>query len=54
MENPKRAKHLAIWGWGEIQSAPIWSVCITGYVVIFKPDAESFSIPVPVDELQTD
>lgn len=43
-----------IWGDGNITSSPIWSVMISGYVLMFKPDAETFSILVPADELNTD
>lgn len=48
------ANHPAIWGKGYIISSPVWSVMIGGYVLMFKPEAESFSLLVPADELTTD
>lgn len=44
----------SFWGYGVITSPPLWSVIIKGHVRIFSPDAEEFSIPVPVEELTID
>lgn len=48
------AYHPTIWGKGHIISHPVWSVMLSGYVVMFKPEAESFSLLVPSDEFSTD
>lgn len=48
------ANHPTIWGKGFIISHPIWSNMIGGYVLIFKPDGESFTIPVPADEFEVE
>ena len=48
------ANHPSIWGKGFIISHPMWSVLIGGYALMFKPDAEEFSLLVPADEFETE
>ena len=46
--------HPTIWGKGQIVSHPIWSEMIKGYVLMFRPDSQYFTIPVPADEFSTE